>query len=331
MTYARSEVVSKDEVSVYHCVSRCVRRAFLCGKDTASNCSYEHRREWIRKRLSTLCDIFSIEVISYAVMSNHLHSLIKVRPDLSKKWSDEEVARRWRLLFPLRIEKGVAAPPSSEEIKAITSSNLVETYRERLTDLSWFNRCLNENIARRANKEDKCKGRFWEGRFRCQRVFDVAGILACSAYIDLNPIRAGMAKDLESSDHTSIQDRIHKASKVTPKRCQHWSKVPLVSIPEASGRSVTLKEYLTLVEETGKQVREGKKCIPVNVAPILKRLKINEDSWVDATQNFRYHFKRIVGPKEEIEKAAKRANKNWFQGLRAASQIFGGSSEVAVT
>ena len=175
MTCPRSEVVEKGVVGIYHCVTRCVRRAFLCGRDKYSGKSFEHRREWIRARLSTLVKLFAIEVIAYAVMSNHLHSIIKIRPDIAKDWTDEEVARRWLMLFPHRRKKdGTPQKPNEQEIKAITiQPELVELYRERLSDVSWFNRCLNENIAKRANYEDQCKGRFWEGRFKCQRIYDV--------------------------------------------------------------------------------------------------------------------------------------------------------------
>ena len=158
MTYARSEIFDPEEVGVYHCVSRCVRRAFLCGKDSVTNKSFEHRREWIRDRLAFLVDIFAVEVISYAVMSNHLHCLIRNRPDVVFKLSDKEVAIRWRKLFPYRRKRnGAPAEPNEDEIEEITEDiGKVITYRQRLSNISWFNRCLNENIARRANLEDEC-------------------------------------------------------------------------------------------------------------------------------------------------------------------------------
>ena len=142
MGYARADVVNSSEVGVYHCISRCVRRAYLCGEDALSGRSFEHRREWIRGRLSELIEIFAIEVIAYAVMSNHLHILLRIRPDAVKDWSGEEIARRWRKLFPKgRDQYGNPLEPTEDQIGIISSDSAkVELYRERLGSLSWFHR-----------------------------------------------------------------------------------------------------------------------------------------------------------------------------------------------
>jgi hypothetical protein len=161
MPIARKTVVDVDQVGVYHCISRCVRRAFLCGLDKYSGIDYEHRRAWIADRLKELSCIFGMEVFAYAVMSNHLHLVIRNRPDLAKSWTAEEVALRWCSLFPKRNAHGIAEVPGEEAIKSfVGDSARVEICRERLGDISWFMRCLNEPIARRANREDKCTGRF---------------------------------------------------------------------------------------------------------------------------------------------------------------------------
>ena len=323
MTNARSEIFDSEEVGVYHCVSRCVRRAFLCGKDEVSKRSFEHRREWIRDRLASLVDVFAIEVISYAVMSNHFHCLIKNRPDLARKWSKEQVAIRWRKLFPYRRKKnGDPAEPTAEEIAEITEDKkLVELYRERLSSISWFNRCMNENIAKRANFEDQCKGRFWEGRFKCQRIFDLNGVLACSVYIDLNPIRAGIAKTPESSDFTSIQQRIEKVTKTSVTK-EKLCKVPLVKIEEISEEHLTIRDYLMLVDETGRVIVENKGSIPEKLVPILERLKISPENWIKTTTDFRLQFKRVVGSVKRIKEAAQAVNKAWFHGVQGARKAF---------
>jgi len=142
-------------------------------------------------------------------MSNHLHVVLRNRPDLANAWTPEEVAYRWCTLFPKRNAQGVAEAPSEEAISAfVADSEKVETCRGRLSDISWLMRCLNEPIARRANREDKCTGRFWEGRFKCQRLMDEGAMLACMAYVDLNPVRARIADTLEDSPFTSVYDRL---------------------------------------------------------------------------------------------------------------------------
>jgi hypothetical protein len=99
----RAEVVVADEVGVYHCVQRVVRRAFLCGVDPLSGNSYEHRRSWIRDRLESLAGLFGLDIAAFAVLSNHLHVILRIRPDVVALWSDQEVARRWLALFPGRV------------------------------------------------------------------------------------------------------------------------------------------------------------------------------------------------------------------------------------
>src|SRR5271163_2750358 len=101
-TYARRQIVVEDTVGVYHCIARCVRRAFLCGIDPITGTDYEHRKEWIRDRLEHLASVFAIEVCGYAVMSNHIHVVLRARPDLARDWSDEAIALLWRRLYPLR-------------------------------------------------------------------------------------------------------------------------------------------------------------------------------------------------------------------------------------
>ena len=115
------------------------------------------------ERLGQLAQIFSIEICAYAVMSNHYHLVLYVNRERARKWSQRTVVDHWEQLFRLpqsvqRWRAGAAAQAESE-----LAERIIEDWRARLLDISWFMRCLNEHLARRANAEDQCKGRFWEG------------------------------------------------------------------------------------------------------------------------------------------------------------------------
>ena len=217
MGLPRSKYVQEGQEGVYHCFSRCVRRAFLYGFDTLTLRDFSHRKAWLVDRLQYLAAIFAIEVCAYAVLENHYHTVLRTRPDIVALWSDREVATRWLTLFPRhRDMTGVPMPPREDEICALADRpERIAQLRQRLSSLSWFMGRLNEFIAREANKEDKVKGRFWEARFKCQALLDEAAIASCMVYVDLNPIRAGVAATPEESDFTSIQERIRTWRKET--------------------------------------------------------------------------------------------------------------------
>ncbi len=216
MVIARKHQIPQNEVVTTHVYARVVRRGFLLGTDLLTGRNYDHRKEWVRKRMKSLVSIFSVEACGYAVLSNHYHAILRARPDVALAWTPYEVAERWWQLFPKRRDNyGNPASPKDHELDELLCDKKlgiyhgrVETLRNRLSSISWFMRCLNETIARRANKEDGCTGRFWEGRFKSVTLVDQAAVLACMAYVDLNPIHAGMAQTPEESDFTSGQDRI---------------------------------------------------------------------------------------------------------------------------
>jgi len=93
--YARKEIVDESVVGVYHCVSRCVRRAFLCGIDAYSGRNFDHRKGWIRDRLEELAAIFAVDVLGFSVMSNHIHLLLRTRPDVAKGFWTSRVGSRF--------------------------------------------------------------------------------------------------------------------------------------------------------------------------------------------------------------------------------------------
>ena len=244
MALPRRKYVREGQEGVYHCFSRCVRRAFLYGFDVLTRRDFSHRKVWLVDKLRFLASIFAIEVCAYAVMENHYHTIVRTRPDMVAGWSDREVATRWLTLFPRRRPVGGdASPPVEEEVCALADCpERIATLRQRLSSLSWFMGRLNEFVARAANGEDGVKGRFWEGRFKCQALLDEAAIAACMVYVDLNPIRAGVAQKPEGSAFTSIQARIRAWQKETLRTASASGENAEIMHPGFSGKNMRTRE-----------------------------------------------------------------------------------------
>ncbi len=297
MTQKRSSLISLSDTCYYHCVSRCVRRSYLCGFDEYSGQSYEHRRAWVEERLLYLSSVFAIDICAYAVMSNHVHVVVHVDVDKALGWSDKQVLALWHTLYKgtLLTQKFIRNEALSQG-QLTTLHETIEEYRSRLHDISWLMRNLNEYLAREANKEDGCTGRFWEGRFKSQALLDESAVLACMAYVDLNPIRAKMAKTPETSHHTSIAKRTHA---VKQKIRQPQSLMPFVGNPRQNmpkGIAFTLKDYCELVDTTGRVIREDKAGhIDHQQSAILDRLGLSGEQWLCLTTEFEKHFCYAAG------------------------------------
>jgi hypothetical protein len=208
------------------------------------------------------------------------------------------------------LSQRIAADEKLSRIERQALDELIECWRARLMSISWFMRCLNEPIARQANKEDECTGRFWEGRYKSQALLDDEALIACLAYIDLNPIRAGMAQTPEESDYTSIQDRIKqlkpssKASNSQSDQPKHLS--PFVGNDRENmpkGLAFDLKEYLQLVDWTGRAILENKRGFIPNDCPLIpQRLEIDKQQWLYMTQHFESKFKGLVGTVNSLKR-----------------------------
>ena len=323
MTLPRSSLVCVDDTPFYHITSRCVRRSFLCGVDHTTGTDYSHRRLFIEQRIHLLSSVFAIDIAAYAVMSNHLHLVVKLSPEVIDEWSDHEVVNRWTCLFkgPLLIQKysqGVILPSAEQQV----ANDIIDTYRLRLADLGWFMKCLNEPIARMANKEDGCTGHFWEARYKSQALLSEEAVLSCMAYVDLNPIRATMASTPEDSEHTSIKERITPSlnladsiAMLTPShQLNHFNLAlkPLLSfegnvtLSEQKGLLFSLYDYLELVDFTGRILRDDKRgAIALHLPPILERLGINRKSWLNnATAFEKIYNKRFAKKRKSVKTAA---------------------------
>ncbi|WCN10082.1 transposase [Marinomonas mediterranea] len=302
MPRPRSQQVSLSDTPYYHCISRCVRRAFLCGQDVVTGKSFEHRRGWIEKRLLFLAQVFAIDVCAYAVMSNHIHVVLHVNEQEAKHWTTCEVIERWHALhkgtvLTQRYLRGEEMPKAVLDVVELTA----ETYRQRLTDISWLMRELNEPIARQANFEDGCTGRFWEGRFKSQALLDEAALIACMAYVDLNPLRAKIADTPEESEFTSVKKRVESVKKSE----QPKALMPFIGNErenQSAGIAFKLKDYLDLVDLTGRVVRQDKRgSIDLSLSPILQRVGISHENWIAISTQFEKNSHAVVGVEQSLK------------------------------
>lgn len=321
MTTARSQLVDPSSPGYYHCISRCVRRAWLCGLDALTGQSFEHRRDWIEQRLWELADIFAVGLYAYAVMSNHVHVVLRIDPVAAEGWSDEEVATRWVRLYPVHANGAVDPEACRLKEQALHgNAERLAICRQRLGSLSWFMRGLNEPIARRANREDACTGRFWEGRYRCQALLDEAAVLACMSYVDLNPIRAGIADSLETSAHTSAVQRIE-----TVKVDVESAHAPLDAVRTSmrpAPLSLRTDAYLDLIDWTARLIRPGKRgAVPADTPPILARLGLHERQWERQVLGIESRYHRAIGRVDALIDKAAAMGQCWLKGLGTARRL----------
>jgi REP element-mobilizing transposase RayT len=252
--------------------------------------------------MKQLSDIFAIDLCAYTVLSNHYHIILHVDSETSAAWSEQEVIERWQRLFSLPdIVQRYLSIEITTKVERKVVSELATLWRNRLQDISWFMRCLNEPIARQANKEDGCTGRYWEGRFKSQALLDEKALAACMAYVDLNPVRSGIANTPEDSKYTSIVERVAqlKSPRATDKEDERSGLLPFVGNTRQNmpkGLPWRLVDYLELVDWTGRAILERKRYyIPETLPPVLERLQIDTQNWLYLTQHFESKFKGLVG------------------------------------
>ncbi|MGI9427612.1 MAG: transposase [Bythopirellula sp.] len=315
----RSETFNPDVVGVYHCWNRIVQRRHLFGFDSLTGKDYGYRKQWVWDRLNELAAMMGIDVLDYAILDNHLHLVLRNRPDVIQQWDDLEVAKRWWLLCPERKEDdGSAAEPTNCELRHLQQD--ADEYRKRLSNISWFMRLLCQPIARRANREDDVDGRFFAKRFDCKRLESEADVLACSLYVDLNVIHAGKAESPEESEYTSACDRIrsrwcsaqeefagmpsttstdHADSWLAPvfldERAESYENIEQAACSNPIGTArvsnkgflpITCRQYLALLDVLGRTIRCDKRGhIPTDLPPLLERLDMSVENLVSSVHN----------------------------------------------
>lgn len=293
MAKLRSVQVDLSKTLYYHCVSRCVRRAFLCGKDTLTGKNCNHRKSWVYNRLKFLLNIFCVKLCSYAIMSNHYHLVLYVDKEGSSSLSNKEVFERWEKLCPSNAY--IYSKLSIEDPRFIKK---LDEWRDKFINLSFFVKHLNEHIAKMANQEDNCKGHFWETRYFSQPLYEELDVLSAMVYVDLNPLRAGIAKKPEDSINASIYERIkhltlhanEKYSQNLINKANRFSQpshlMPLFTSlpniePKAPFIDFKLSDYLAMVDITGNILRDDKGKRTDKSINILEAFQKTHDEYIN--------------------------------------------------
>lgn len=316
----RSIQIDLDATPYYHCIARCVRRAFLCGDDPYTGENFDHRKPWFLARLKLAAEVFAIDVCAYAVLSNHFHTVLRVDAERAASWSDEAVLRRYAKLFP-NAARAVRDLPVGER------ASQVAELRERLSSISWFMRVVCESVARRANAEDEVSGRFWEGRFKSQALLDETAVYTCMSYVDLNPVRAGLATTLEGAAFTSIKQRLDELAGKP-------ADGPLVALAPLRGETrggagkrraldIRFDDYVELLDWTGRAQR-AKPGGKLRGAPpaLLASLRVDVEAWLGAMRGPALATMTSVGSAERMDAEAARRGRKWVRGKRAAAELF---------
>jgi putative transposase len=184
----------------------------------------------------------------------------------------------------------------------------------KLRNGSWHFAIQNEQIARLANAEDHCTGRFWEGRFKSQALLDARAVLACMAYVDLNPIRAAIARTPEQSDYTSIQERI-----LRPDDC----RLRPFAEHEDDGIPFGLKDYLDMVDWAGREIKHNKRgYIPAHTPPILTRLRMDASPVLDYLGKADQPTFSALGPVSRLRAFAQSLGQCFVKGQALGKQLW---------
>lgn len=304
MPYKRSHLIDPTG-GTYHVCSRCVRKSFLFGVDANTGRDFSHRRDWIEQRIIELSELFSISVYAYSIMNNHYHLILNIEHE---EISNEVVADRWLQLCPGRLAvRQKEGAREAQKLALLEDQLRLQVVRARLSSISWFMRFLNEPLARMANAEDECSGRFWEGRFKSQALLDDASILACMVYVDLNPIRAKMTDNLEDSNYTSVQRRLRIGNASDPLTVLGERKNITAISP------ISLDCYLELILWTVNS-REGKNIgLSGRILQCLRQNHTSNDSWFQDHLPKPDCWQRAIGSSANLNEYAASIGQHWIR------------------
>lgn len=333
MRRKRTQIANPDFINTLHVTQRCARHNFLMDDGCGPCGKFERRRNAILDRITQLAGAFAIEVLGVALMNNHLHLILRNRPDIVAQWSDLEVARRWLRICPgfsqahADFSKRKPDLPTLEDATLLASDKeRIKLLRRRLADIGSFMWSLNDYSAKLFNLTDRMTGCFWEGRYKAQSLLDNLALLLCVLYVDLNPIRAGIAVTPEESEFTSAylqiqsQNALKEYPNISPSLLPNAFLSPIAISPDPSAQfssrtgrrasdygflDMSTSEYLIILDLMGRVMRSDTTAkIPNDLPPIFERLNITFENAQELVRGYRQLFTSFVGTKANIHAKA---------------------------
>lgn len=341
MGQSRASQISTKDTPYYHITSHVVRNNVLCGINAINNIDYGSRKQWVIDRIRFLSSFFAIDVAGYAIMTDQYNMIVYLNESIAKNWSVEEVYKHWTAIYkPEPIIKKWKKNKLTKESEIDTALAIIEQCRSRLSNISLFMQNLNQYIARRANKEDGCKGHFWQERFKSQPLLDETALITCMSCLDLNPVRVKDVDSIEKSEFTSVFERINGQ----PIENEYFDKSsieikPLISflgndergtisknkIPQVDHPVINIKldDYLQLLDWTSRiQHCDISDFIELDKPVLLKELGFSEEVWLDLANNFATEFHCAVGSFDKLERYLIHTGKSKIQNKKRLGDLF---------
>jgi REP element-mobilizing transposase RayT len=223
-----SRVKIKGEIAYYHIISRTVGQQFLLGKA---------EKEELVRIIRDYSRIYFVEVNAYCIMSNHFHLVIRVLP--AWMFSDDEVVRR----IKLSRQKDKKKKNENEEI----TPKMIQEARGKFEDISEFCKSFKQEFSCWYNKKHNRTGYFWGSRFKSLYLGNEVIVQCVCAYVELNPVRAGMVEKPEAYRWSSLHNR--QFARSSHRFCSFDGIFP--DAPENLPDTALLNDYRALVYHFG--------------------------------------------------------------------------------
>jgi putative transposase len=337
MAIARKHLIDKERPGYYLLSNRCVRQGLHLGEGPVNEYLQRERKVFVEELLVKLCFVFMVRLLTWSLMNNHYHLVLFFNPKRVKKLSDQQIAE---LVLALDVKSPQRSDWDEKTRKRwleqfVKNKEEVRKWRSNLSDPSKFMAYFDEVIARNFNKLDKCKGHFWQDRFHSLKLEDRAAVMMAMSYVDLNPVRAGASMDLIRSHHTAISHRIRancagelsaEMDRALEPRAVELNKslCPMEELFEEIEWPVLpvgLGEYVEMLDDMGRLLKEGKGSLKEETAETLRQMGLNPESW-EMIMNLEKNFRNRVGSREALESEARDHERSHYQGISKADRLY---------